>query len=89
MNQDLFAKPPSDGGNTTTSFSTGSICPKTGSYKSINKYLEAIIVVVKNAKFPTGTDGKKTTWTSLEGTSSGSSSGGSFESVKVVAGTDV
>jgi hypothetical protein len=80
MNQDLTAK----GGTSTTGYATGTICPKTGSYKSSTKYTDTIVVFVKGATFPTGSDGKKTTWTAL---SSSDASRTSFDSVKVVAGT--
>lgn len=69
----------------TTSYATGSICPKTGSYKTSNKYMDTIVVVAKGTKFPAGTDGSKVYWTALSASSDGSST--SFESVKVTAGT--
>lgn len=68
-----------------TGYATGSICPKTGSYKSSNKYMDTIIVVAKGDAFPTGTDGAKTTWTALSSSTDGGKT--SFESVKVSAGT--
>lgn len=69
---------------TTTSYATGTICPKTGSYKTANKYMETIVVVAKNTKFPAGSDGSKVYWTPLSSTDSSRTS---FESVKVSAGT--
>jgi hypothetical protein len=69
----------------TTGYATGTICPKTGSYKSSNKYLDTIVVVCKGDKFPAGTDGAKTTWTALSSSIDGSKT--SFDSVKVTAGT--
>ncbi len=76
MNQELMAK----GG-----YATGTVCPKTGSYKSSNKFMDTIITVVKGDKFPTGADGAKTTWSALSASSDGSRTG--FQSVKVSAGT--
>ena len=78
MNQELTAK------GSTTSYATGTICPKTGSYKSSNKYMDAIVLVIKGAKFPTGLDGGKTYWTALSTSTDGSKE--SFTSVKVTAG---
>lgn len=69
----------------TTGYATGSICPKTGSYKSSSKFMDTIIPVVKGDKFPTGVDGGTTTWTALSTSSDGSKTG--FEAVKVTAGT--
>lgn len=76
------------GGNTfTTGFASGTTCTRTGSYKAQNKYMEVVVVVVKNAKFPNFTDGKKTTWYALSTTSTGTNSSGGFESVRVAPGT--
>lgn len=69
----------------TTGYATGTICPRTGNYKSSNKYMDTIIVVAKGTPFPAGTDGGKTTWTALSASTDGSKT--SFESVKVTAGT--
>jgi hypothetical protein len=80
MNLDTTAQ---KGGS--TSFATGTICTKTGSYKSSNKYMDTIIVVVKGDKFPAGVDGSKTTWSALSSSLDGAKSG--FDSVKVAAGT--
>jgi len=74
------------GGSATTGFATGTTCTRTGSYKAANKYMEAIVVVVKGAKFPNFTDGKKTTWYALSSGTTTTSTGG-FEAVKVSAGT--
>lgn len=68
----------------SSGYATGSICPRTGNYKSSNKFMDTIIMVCKGDAFPTGSDGAKTTWTAL---SSADSSKTSFESVKVSAGT--
>lgn len=78
MNQDSIQKVG------TTGYATGTICPKTGSYRSSSKYLDTIVLFSKGDKFPTGVDGSKTTWTAL---SSSDSTKTSFESVKVTAGT--
>ena len=66
-------------------YATGAICPKTGSYKSSNKFMDTIVVICKGDKFPAGTDGAKTTWAALSASTDGSKTG--FESVKVSAGT--
>jgi hypothetical protein len=81
--QDLLA----DGNNfkSTTGFTTGTVCTRTGSYKASNKYMQAIVVVVKGDKFPTFTDGRKTTWYALSSSTSTTSSG--FDSITVEAGT--
>lgn len=68
-----------------TGYATGTICPKTGSYKSSTKFMDTIIPVVKGDKFPTGVDGSKTTWTALSASTDSGKTG--FESVKVTAGT--
>lgn len=69
----------------TTGYASGTICPKTGSYKSSNKYMDTIVAVAKGDPFPAGTDGGKTTWVALSTSTDGSRT--SFESVKVNAGT--
>lgn len=69
----------------TTGYATGTICPRTGSYKSSNRFMDTIIPMVKGDKFPTGPDGSKTTWTALS--TSTDSTKTEFESVKVTAGT--
>jgi 3,4-dihydroxy-2-butanone 4-phosphate synthase len=71
----------------TTGYASGTICPRTGSYKAQNAYMNAIVTVVKNAKFPNFIDGKKTTWYALNTTSGGTTSDGGFESTRVSAGT--
>ena len=82
-NQELSA-----GGNTTftTGYSSGTVCPRTGSYKAQNKYMNAIVVVVKGAKFPNFIDGKKCTWYALAETTTSSTDSG-FESARVAPGT--
>lgn len=67
-----------------TGYATGTICPKTGSYKSSTKYIDTIVVIAKGDKFPAGSDGAKTTWSALSTSTDGSKTG--FESVKVAAG---
>lgn len=69
----------------SSGYATGTICPKTGSYRSSNKYMDTIIVVVKGDKFPTGPDGSKTTWSALSTSTDGGKT--SFDSVKVTAGS--
>lgn len=66
-------------------YATGTVCPKTGNYKSSNQYMDTIVAVAKGDKFPAGTDGAKTTWTALSSSTDGSKTG--FEAVKVAAGT--
>jgi hypothetical protein len=78
MNQELTAKG-------STSYATGTICPKTASYKSVSKYMETILLIVKGTKFPTGVDGGKTYWTALSSTTDGGKT--EFTSVTVTAGT--
>ena len=81
------------GGNSTftTGYSSGTVCPRTGSYKAQNKYMNAIVTVVKNAKFPNFIDGKKCTWTALAETTTTSTGGSSidsgFEGTRVAPGT--
>jgi hypothetical protein len=72
--------------NTTTSYSTGTVCQFSGTYVAKNKYMDIIGVYAKGEVFRVGPDGKKTTWTALTPTLSTNNSG-SFDSVKVVAGT--
>ena len=78
------------GGTTfTTGYSSGTICPRTGSYKASNKYMNAIVTVVRGAKFPNFIDGKKCTWTALSETTttSSTSTDSGFESTRVAPGT--
>ena len=79
MNQDLIANKTG-----STGYATGTICPKTGSYKSVTKYTETIVCFVKGATFPVGSDGRKTTWNALSTTTDSSRT--SFDSVTAVAG---
>ena len=69
----------------TTGYATGATCVRTGSYKTSNKYMQAIVVVVKGAKFPKNpSDGKSCTWYALSTNTSTTSSG--FDSVTATAG---
>ena len=88
MPQDFTSQELSAGGNTTftTGYSSGTVCPRTGSYKAENKYMQAIVVVVKDAKFPNFLDGKKCTWTALSTTTTAMTSDSGFESAKVAPG---
>jgi len=69
----------------TTSYATGTVCPKTGSYKSSNKYMDTIVVFSKGDVFPAGTDGNRTSWSPLSTSTDGGKEG--FTSVKVAAGS--
>ncbi len=87
MPQDFTSQELSAGGNTfTTAYTSGTICPRTGTYKAQNSYMNAIVTVVKGAKFPNFIDGKKCSWTALSSTSGGTTSDGGFESAKVAPG---
>ena len=72
--------------NTTTSYSTGTACQFSGTYIAKNRYMDIVGLYAKGEIFRVGPDGKKTTWTALTSTVSTNSSG-SFDSVKVDAGT--
>lgn len=71
--------------NTTTSYTTGTVCQFSGTYIAKNKYMDIVGLYAKGEIFRVGPDGKKTTWTALTSTVSTNSSG-SFDSVKVEAG---
>src|SRR5688572_33280761 len=43
--------------DTTTGYPTGTKCPKSGTYRASNKYLEIIIVVAAGEIFPPFSDG--------------------------------
>ena len=75
-----------DGFNTTTSYSTGSVCQFSGTYVAKNKYMDLFGLYAKGDIFRVGPDGKKTTWTALTPTLSTNNDGG-FNSVKVSPGT--
>ena len=72
--------------NTTTSYATGTVCQFSGTYRASNRYMDIIGLYAKGEIFRVGPDGKKTTWTALTKDTS-TNNGGSFDSVKVVAGT--
>jgi hypothetical protein len=72
--------------NTTTSYATGTVCQFSGTYRASNKYMDIIGLYAKGEIFRVGPDGKKTTWVALTPSTS-TNNGGSFDSVKVVAGT--
>jgi hypothetical protein len=75
------------GGNTgSTGFSTGTICTSSGTYRCSNKYMDIVAIFAAGDTFLKGPDGKNTTWFKLTASLSSNKSG-SFESVKVVAGT--
>lgn len=48
-----------------TGYPTGSICPKTATYRAKNQYTSITIVVTKGKVFPPFSDGTKTTWYEL------------------------
>jgi hypothetical protein len=54
--------------DTTTGYPTGTKCPKSGTYRASNKYLEIIIVVAAGEIFPPFSDGSKTIWYPLKST---------------------
>jgi len=74
------------GGTTTTGFATGTTCTSSGTYRCSNKYMDIIAIFAAGDIFLPGPDGRKTTWFKLTASLSSNKSG-SFESVKVVAGT--
>lgn len=45
-----------------TGYPTGAICPKTGTYRARNQYIQIILVVTKGEAFPTFSDGSKAIW---------------------------
>jgi len=75
-----------DGFNTTTSYSTGSVCQFSGTYVAKNKYMDLFGLYAKGEIFRVGPDGKKTTWTALTPTLSTNNDGG-FNSAKESPGT--
>lgn len=84
MSQELAA----GGGNGGTSggFVTGATCTSSGTYRASNKYMDIVSLYVVGEVFRAMYDGKKTTWFPLTESLS-SNKGGSFEGVKVDAGT--
>jgi hypothetical protein len=95
MNQDLAGQQDSSGTlvvndssgfSTTKGYATGSVVPISGTYRASNKYLDLILVYGAGEIFLPFSDGKKCTWYALSPSLSTNSSG-SFDSVKVAAGT--
>ena len=89
MNQDLIQQETTAGGNggSTTSYATGSICPKTGLWKTFDGKLEVIEYYMAQEAFrssPSGS-GKKCSWTRVSLASDGSRTG--FTAVRVATGT--
>ena len=72
--------------NTTTSYSTGTVCQFSGTYVAKNRYMDIIGLYAKGEIFRVGPDGKKTTWTALTQSLSTNTADGGFNSVKVEAG---
>lgn len=88
MPQEFTSQELSAGGNTfTTGYTSGTVCPRTGSYQAQNKYMNCIVTVIKGAKFPNFMDGKKCTWTALSETTTATTSDSGFESARVAPGT--
>ena len=76
------------GGNTTTSYTTGQVCPKTALYKTTDGKIEFTELITMNSLFPPfpgGTGTKKGTWTRVTLATDGSRT--SVDAVKVSAGT--
>ena len=73
-------------GNTSTGFVTGSVCTSSGTYRASNKYMDIVALYVVGEVFRTMYDGRKTTWYPLTSSLS-SNKEGSFEGVKVTAGS--
>ncbi len=45
-----------------TGYPSGSICPKTGTYRAKNQYTSVTLVVTKGKAFPAFSDGSKAIW---------------------------
>ena len=76
------------GGGNLGGSTTGTICTKTGLYKTTDGKIEFIEYIVAGAAFPNfpgGTGTKKGTWTKVSLASDGSRT--SLQAVKVQAGT--
>lgn len=89
MNQTTQQETTSGGGGnggSTTGFATGTTCTSSGTYRCSNKYMDIVAIFVVGDIFLKGPDGKNTTWFKLSASLSSNKSG-SFESVKVIAGT--
>ena len=88
MNQESIAGGLGGGNTSGTSFATGSVCPKTGLYKTTDGKIEFIEYYAINdlfRLFPGGNGTKKCLWTRVTLASDGSKTG--FTAVKVDAGT--
>lgn len=75
-------------GNSSGSYSTGAVCPKSGLYKTTDGKIEFIEYIAKDDTFPPfpgGNGNKKGTWTRMSVASDGGKT--SFTAVKVAAGT--
>ncbi|HEU4796537.1 MAG TPA: hypothetical protein VFT02_12955 [Pyrinomonadaceae bacterium] len=83
INQELAA----GGGNSTTSFSTGTLCPKTGLWKTFDGRLEVIEYYAQNEPFRSSPSGnnKKCSWTRVTLASDGGKT--SYDAVKVADGS--
>ena len=88
MSQQQAAAETTAGGGTggTLGFATGTVCTSSGTYRCSNRYMDIIAIFAAGDLFLPGPDGKKTTWFKLSASLSSNKSG-SFESVKVIAGT--
>jgi hypothetical protein len=85
-NQDSLATGGNGGFNTTTGFATGTTCTSSGTYRASNKYMDIVQVYAAGEVFLAGADNKATTWFALSPSIS-TNNDGSFDSVKVEAGT--
>ena len=85
INQELTA---GGGGNSTTSYTTGQLCPKTGLWKTFDGRIEIIEYYSLNDPFrayPGGNGTKKCSWTRVTLASDGTKK--TYTAVKVDAGT--
>ena len=85
-NQDSLAAGGNGGFNTTTGYATGAAVPFSGTFRASNKYMDIVQVYAAGEVFLAGADNKATTWFALSPSIS-TNSDGSFNSVKVEAGT--
>ena len=89
MSQEFTSQELSAGGgngSTSTGFVTGSVCTSSGTYRASNKYMDIVALYVVGEVFRTMYDGRKATWYPLTSSLS-SNKEGSFEGVKVTAGS--
>ena len=89
MNQEMQQETTAGGGGntgSTTGFATGTTCTSSGTYRCSTKYMDIVAIFAAGDTFLPGPDGRKTTWFKLTTTLS-SNKEGSFEGVKVPAGT--